>query len=451
MSILVYGMNHESAPIDVREKVAFPPADLDAAVTRLVRSGRAEEGVIVSTCNRTEIVAAARGDAAAEGLREFLAQERGVSREDLERHCYAHSGPPAVRHVFRVASSLDSMIVGEAQILGQVKEAYAAAARAGTLGPVLDGLLQRSFAVAKKVRSETGVARHPVSIAHAAAALARDIFGDLKDNVVMIVGAGKMAHLAARHLIGGGVREVLVANRSYRGAVELAGELGGRALPFDRLHEEMERVDIVIASTAAPHHVVRHEEALRLSRARRGRPLFLIDIAMPRDIDPRVNEIENVYLYDLDDLNKVVQAHRAERGQEAKLAEAIVDREVEAYLAWARARDLGPAIEDLSRHLHAVGEKEVARFRGRLAALTPEQHRTVEELAASLVNKVLHHPIQALKRAAALNGGGDRVALLRECFGLGAERGRTSGEADRPAGEAVKGRAAPSAPDGGKG
>ncbi|MGH2670014.1 MAG: glutamyl-tRNA reductase, partial [bacterium] len=264
MPILVYGMNHESAPIDVREKTAFPPEDLGAAVTRLVRSGRADEGVIVSTCNRTEIVAAARGDAAAEGLREFLSQERGVSREDLERHCYAHSGSPAVRHVFRVASSLDSMIVGEAQILGQVKEAYAAAARAGTLGPVLDGLLQRSFAVAKKVRSETGVARHPVSIAHAAASLARDIFGDLKDNIVMIVGAGKMASLAARHLMGGGVREVLVANRSYRGAVDLARELGGRAVPFDRLHEEMERVDIVIASTAAPHHVVRHEEALRL-------------------------------------------------------------------------------------------------------------------------------------------------------------------------------------------
>jgi glutamyl-tRNA reductase len=422
MAIVIYGMNHASAPLEVREKATFPPDDLDGAVRRLLRTGPVTEGLILSTCNRTELlVTAPVAGEAGEALRRFLTGERRVTGEELERHCYLHAEGNAVRHVFRVASSLDSMIVGEAQILGQVKEAYAAAARAGALGTVLNALMQRSFSVAKKVRSDTGLARYPVSIAHAAVSLARDIFADLGDNAVLILGAGKMARLAALHLVAGGVRSVIVANRSYQRAAELARDLGGRAAPFDRLFEEMQGVDIVIASTAAPHFVITHDEALRLSRARRGRPLFLVDIAVPRDVDPRVNEIPNVYLYDLDDLRRVVDAHRNERRHEAERAEAIVEREAIAYLAWLRAQDVGPLIVDLRRQLHALGTSEVARFRGRFGPLTPEQQKGVEELAASLVNKFLHQPIQALKRAA-VDGGAAEIEFLRRIFGLGAGR-----------------------------
>ncbi len=422
MAIVVYGMNHVSAPLDVREKVTFPPEDLVGAVTRLVQAGPVNEGLILSTCNRTELLvnAPAAGEAG-EALKRFLAGERRVSGDELERHCYLHAERDAVRHVFRVASSLDSMIVGEAQILGQVKEAYAAAARAGALGTILDTLMQRSFSVAKKVRSDTDVARHPVSIAHAAVSLARDIFGDLHDNAVLILGAGKMARVAARHLVAGGVRSVAVANRSYQRAAEMAQELGGRAVPFDRVLEEMQGVDIVIASTAAPHFVITHDEAQQQSRARRGRPLFFIDIAVPRDVDPRVNEIPNVYLYDIDDLQRVVSANLEERRHEAEAAEAIVEREAAAYLTWLRAQEVAPMIVDLRRQLHAMGTHEVARFRSRLGLLSAEQQRVVEELTASLVNKLLHHPIQALKRTA-VNGGPGEIEFLRRAFGLEAGR-----------------------------
>ncbi len=443
MPIYIYGMNHASAPLEVRERVAFPETALDEAVGRLVHAAPVKEGLILSTCNRTEILVHAPDAGAPEAVRRFLVEERRVTGELLERHCYLHRDEDAVRHVFRVASSLDSMVLGEAQILGQVKDAYAAALRAGSLGNVLETLMQRSFSVAKKVRTETGIARHPVSIAHAAAGLARDIFGDLRDKAILVLGAGKMARLAAQHLIGGGVRSVVVANRSYQRGADLAQELRGTAVPFDRMFEEMEGADIVIASTAAPHQVVRHEDALRVSRARRGRPLFFIDIAVPRDVDPRVNEIDNVYLYDIDDLQGVVRVNQEERRHEAAQAESIVARETLAYVAWLRSLEVAPMIVDLRRHLHEIGASELSRFRSRLGALSPEQQKTVEEMTEALVNKLLHHPIQALKRAAA-NGGAERLSFLREIFGLlgsagGAPRGKedsaTAGEAG-PRGEA---------------
>jgi glutamyl-tRNA reductase len=420
MTIYVYGMNHGSASLELRERVAFPEAGLQDAVGRLVRAAEVREGVIVSTCNRTEVLVHAPAAGAAEALRRFLSDERGVSAEDLERHCYLHADHQAVRHMFRVASSLDSMVLGEAQILGQVKEAYAAAQRAKTLGTVLDGLMQRAFSVAKKVRTETGIARYPVSMAHAAVGLARDIFGPLVDRRVLILGAGKMARLAARQLVDEGVRSIVVANRSFQNGSDLARELGGSAVPMDRMPEEMEAADIVIASTAAPHPIVRHDEVLRISRRRRGRPLFLIDIAVPRDVDPRINEIDNVYLYDLDDLQGVVRSNQDERRHEAALAESIVDREARAYMAWLSSLEIAPTIVDLRRRLHAIGEEELRRFRSRLGGLSPDQEKALGEMTEGLVNKLLHHPIQALKRAAA-NGGGERLSFLREIFGL--ERG----------------------------
>jgi len=415
---IVYGMNHASAPLPVREKVAFPEQELKDAVARLRQADGVEEAFILSTCNRTEIIVHMRHDTGAGALSGFLARERPVSGEELERHCYLYTEREAVRHVFRTAASLDSMVVGEAQILGQVKEAYALASQVGSLGPVLDALLRRAFTVAKRVRTETGIARHPVSIAYAAVGLARDIFGDLEERTAMIVGAGKMARLAAQHLVGSGVRSILVANRSYQRADDLARQLGGRAVPFDRLFQEMEHADIVIASTAAPHLLILREHAQQLSRARRGRPIFFIDIAVPRDVDPKVNEVDNVYLYDIDDLQGVVQAGLDERRKEMTVAEAIVERETEAFLAWMKSLEVTPTIVDLRRHLHEIADQEVERFRGKVSGLTPGQEEAVRQMAASLVNKLLHAPTLALKRLATQNGAGKGVMLIREIFGI---------------------------------
>ncbi len=415
---IVYGMNHASAPLPVREKVAFPEHELKGAMARLKDTDGVEEALILSTCNRTEIIVHMGPEQALGALAGFLLRERPVSGEELERHCYLYTETEAVRHVFRTTASLDSMVVGEAQILGQVKEAYVLAGQVGSLGPVLDTLLRRSFSVAKRVRTETGIARHPVSIAYAAVGLARDIFGELNERTVMIVGAGKMARLAARHLIGNGVQSVLVANRSYQRADELARELGGRAVPFDRLFEEMERADIVIGSTAAPHPVILKENAQTLSRARRGRPIFFIDIAVPRDVDPKVNEVDNVYLYDIDDLQGVVRAGWNERQKEMRVAEAIVERETEAFVSWLKSLQVTPTIVDLRRHLHGMAAQELSRFRARLGNLTPDQEEAVRQMAASLINKLLHPPTVALKRCAAQNGGGIRIQLIRELFGI---------------------------------
>ncbi len=419
MPIRLFGMNHVSAPLEVRERVTFDPGDLETADRRLREVAGVREAMILSTCNRTEILVSAPPEATDRALCHWLAAERSIGEDDLDRHCYLHTDDQAIRHLFRTASSLDSMVVGEAQILGQVKEAYASAVRAGTVGPVLDALMQKAFSVAKKVRSETGLARYPVSISHAAVNLARDIFGDLRDNGILIVGAGKMARLAAQHLLGGGAASVVVVNRTFQGAASLAEELGGRAAPWDRMFEEMEKADIVICSTAAPHHVVRYEDAHRIARQRRGRPLFLIDIALPRDVEPRVNQIDNVYVYDIDDLQGVANAGLAGRRQEALLAEQIVERETSAYVQWLRAQEVTPTIVALRERLHGLGSAELERFRGQLAGLSPEQQKAVEELTASLINKVLHGPTVALKRTAALNGGGGlRVRLLRQMFGL---------------------------------
>jgi len=415
---IVYGMNHSSAPLPVREKVAFPAQDIKDALARLKSTDGVEEALILSTCNRTEIIVQMRPEQAPGILGAFLLRERPVSGEELERHCYLHVDREAVRHVFRTAASLDSMVVGEAQILGQVKEAYALAGQIGSLGPILDALLRRAFSVAKRVRTDTGIARRPVSIAYAAVGLAKDIFGDLVQRTVMIVGAGKMARLAAEHLIGNGVRSILVANRSYRRADEMARDLGGRAVPFDRLFQEMETADIVIASTASPQPVILKENAQSLTRARRGRPIFFIDIAVPRDVDPRVNEVDNVYVYDMDDLQGVVRAGRDERRKEMQAAETVVEQETEAFLAWMKSLEATPTIVELRRHLHEMADQELARYRARLGELTPAQEETVRQMAASLVNKLLHPPTLALKRCATQNGGGTRVKLIREIFGI---------------------------------
>jgi glutamyl-tRNA reductase len=421
MAILLYGLNHQSAPLDLRERLVVADADLPAALLRLAEGPGIEEAFLLSTCNRTEILVSGDPSCAA-ALAPFLAQlGGGIGRDELQRHGYLHADGAAVRHLFRVAASLDSMVVGEPQILGQVKSAYALGRTAGTVRTVLEGLLQRAFSVAKQVRTATGIARAPVSIAHAAATRAREIFGDLARHAVVVVGAGKMARLAAQHVTAGGVGALTVVNRSWQAADELARELGGTAISWDRLFEVLEGADVVIVSTAAPHHVIGLDEAQRLARARRGRPIFLLDIAVPRNVDPRVHALENVYVYDLDDLRGVAEAGMGERRREAERAEVLVAREADAYIEWARGLAAAPTIVDLRRHLQDLAEAEMARYRSRLGPLSEEQTRVLEEFRIALLNKILHHPTLALKRAGARPEGDGTIALLREAFGLDAK------------------------------
>ena len=321
MAIVLFGLSHRSAPLEVRERLTFPSDGLAEALRRLTELPLVREGMILSTCNRTELLAHSEGHASREGaeaIRRFLACERNFPPQELDRYCYRMAGRDAVHHLFRVAASLDSLVLGEAQILGQVKNAYQTAQRAGSIGAVLDPLLRRALGVAKKVRSETGIARHPLSVSSAAVSLARTIFEDLEGRRVLLIGAGKMGELAARALVERGADSVVITNRSAPRALELAQSFGGTVEPFERLLETLERVDIVISSTSAPEPILRFEDVARLIRARKNRPIFFIDIAVPRDIETRVNTIDNVYLYDLDDLAGVVSAGHAEREAAAK-------------------------------------------------------------------------------------------------------------------------------------
>ncbi|HEV8375881.1 MAG TPA: glutamyl-tRNA reductase [Candidatus Polarisedimenticolia bacterium] len=419
MGLVLLGLNHRSAPLEVRERLTFPTEGLADALHRLTGLPPFREGMILSTCNRTELLAHAEGGGAQEGaeaMKRFLAEERSFPAQELDRYCYRMVGRDAVHHLFRVTSSLDSMVLGETQILGQVKGAYQAAQQAGSIGAVLDPLLRRALGVAKKVRTETGISRRPLSVSSAAVSLARTIFEDLRDRKVMLLGAGKMGELAARALVERELASLIITNRSYPRALELAQSFGGQAAPYEQLLETLEQVDIVIASTSAVEPVLGYEDVARLIRARRNRPIFFVDIAVPRDIDPRVNTIDNVYLYDLDDLAGVVSAGRAEREEEAKRAEELVRKEVDSFEVWVRHQDLSPLIVEAKERMDRLRVSELTRYRSRLSGLSEEQWRLVEELTGGLLKKVLHRPIRALKSSARHPEGTQRARFFREIF-----------------------------------
>lgn len=422
MSFVVVGLSHRTAPVAMREKLAFTREEIGEMLARLASVAEIEEGVILSTCNRTEVVAASRDgagyDALVDSIRDFLCEARSIDPAELDRYLYVHRGLDAVRHLFRVAASLDSMMVGEPQILGQVKEAYGLGVQSEMLGPRLEGLLQRAFGVAKRVRASTQIARNPVSISFAAVDLASRIFGSLVGRTVMILGAGKMADLAARHLIGGGARSVYVASRTFHRAQDLARRYNGVPITFDRYLEYLPQVDIVVSSTAAPHYILRFEEGQRLMKERRGRAIFFIDIAVPRDIDPACNKLDNLYLYDIDDLQKVVDAGLEGRKREAILAEAIIEEEVGAFYARARAREATPAIVALREKLQGFAAEEMQRYRGRLGPLSEKQEATIREMLSSMVNKVLHGPTREMKRPSGRPGGRQTIELVWRMFDL---------------------------------
>jgi glutamyl-tRNA reductase len=419
MAIVVLGLNHKTAPVEVRERLHFPERDLPDALASLGALPGVEERLILSTCNRVEVYAVVPDAADARGpLQAFLAEQRGVPPEAFAESLYLRAEAEAARHLFRVASSLDSMVVGEHQILAQVKEAYGIAARLDATGLVLNGLLERALRVAKQVRTETEIGAAPVSVASVAVDLAKRIFSDLAGRTVMILGAGEMAELALTHLKDQGIQTVIVANRNHDRAVELAGRVGGRAVSFRQARDEMVPADIVISSTGAPHVVLTRDDLAEIVRRRHYRPIFLIDIAVPRDIDPRVNELDNVYLYDIDDLQAVVTANLSAREREAVRAEALVDREVEQFTHWLRSLEVVPTIVSLREKVEAIRRAELERALGRMGDLTPEQREAVAALTTSLINKILHQPMTELKRQAAASDGQVYAAILRALFRL---------------------------------
>jgi glutamyl-tRNA reductase len=417
MQLSLVGLSHHTAPIEVRERLHFPEKDLPAALHALVERDSVEEAIILSTCNRVEILARLADDADARSLLgDFLSRQRRVARDLLDKHLYHHSQREAVRHIFRVAASLDSMIVGEPQVLGQVKAAYATGRAVGTVGGILDAVLAHAFATAKKVRTETGVAASAVSVSYAAVELARKIFGSLEGKTVFLIGAGKMSELAARHLRRSGARAIFVANRTLARAEELAKELGGETVRFDELLSFISRADIVISSTGAPVYIIKKEHGARFLAERRNRPMFFIDIAVPRDIDPALNKLNNIFLYDIDDLQQVVEANLRQRRREALRAEEIVEREVDRLLGRLKRLEVAPTIAALQKHLHGLRQQELER--ARLRDLSPEQHTAVEEMTRRLVNKILHGPIAELKRLPQEPNGLKLTEFARRLFRL---------------------------------
>lgn len=417
MALSLVGLNHHTAPVELRERLHFPEKDIPAALHSLCERPEVGEGLIFSTCNRVEVLARVEdGVEALPLLADFLAQARRVTKSSFESCLYHHSQRQAVRHVFRVAASLDAMIVGEPQVLGQVKAAYATARAVGTVGSLLDEVLTHAFAVAKKVRTETGVAAAAVSVSYAAVELARKIFGSLEGRNVFVIGAGKMSELAARHLLRSGARTIFVANRTYARAQELATAWGGRAIQYDELLNHVAQADIIISSTGAPHYIIKKEHGIRFLAERKNRPMFFIDIAVPRDIDPELNTLDNVFVYDIDDLEQVVAANRREREREAVRAEEIVEHEVDRLLARLKRLELAPTILALQERLHGLRQQELER--ARLGALTAEQRAAVEEMTRSLVNKILHGPLTELKRLPQEPDGLKFIEFIRKVFQL---------------------------------
>ncbi len=416
MTLRIVGVNHKTAPIELRERVAISRDALGEATSTLAALSGVTECMIVSTCNRVEIVAALDDAAplAEHALIAFMQQRFGIAPEELLPHLYEHHDHEAVRHLFRVAASLDSMVVGEPQILGQVKEAFTVARKIGTIGGQLEHLLQSVFSAAKKVRTETEIGSNSVSIASVAVELARKIFGTLTGKTVLIVGAGKMSELAARHLVQQGADKILVTNRTRERAERMAGHFNGRVVEFAALYDEAPQADIIITSTGAPTHIFRREHGQAFLHKRRNKPMFFIDIAVPRDVEPAMNKLEGLFVYDIDDLQAVAAAHLAERQQHTDHAEQLIAREVARFHERQRAVNVAPAIVALQQRAEDLRQQELKRIHARLASLTPDQLAAVEALSRGLVNKFLHPPMQALKQAARDNDGMRLETVLNE-------------------------------------
>ena len=401
MSIILVGVNHKTAPVEVRERLALTDEACADGLRRLVDGDVVREGLIVSTCNRVEILSATtpeQMESSAGRLAQFLDGAGQLPAGFLNGYLYRHTDEDAVRHLFRVASSLDSMVVGEPQVLGQVRRAYSVAVDAGTAGRVLNRLVHHTFRVAKRVRNETGIAANAVSISYMAVELGKKIFDSLKGCTVLLVGAGEMAELSARHLVNAGASRVLIVNRTEETARQIADEFGAVTVPFDRLDEALAEADVVICSTGAPTYVLTEAQARSALARKRNRPTCMIDISVPRNIDPAVGNVPNVFLFDIDDLESVITSNIREREREAERAELIVQSEVMQFQQTLRLMDIGPTIGAMREQLQEVARAEMARQRKRLGVLTAEQETAIEALLLSTVNKISHPLITQMRR-----------------------------------------------------
>ena len=398
MRLTLKGISHRTAPIELREELAIGQGRIADATHALLRVPGVREGMIISTCNRLEVVVCHDEELA--DLTGFLADYLGIDEALFAEHTYEYREIDVVRHLFRVASSLDSLIVGEPQILGQVKDAYHVARSVGAVRSNLERLAQSTFSVAKKVRGETKIGNSSVSVASVAIDLVRKVFGSLSGKRVLLVGAGKMSELAAAQLLKQGTESIVVANRTYENAVALAGSFGGDVVRFEHVQRAAVEADIVITSTGAPEYIFRREHGRELMRLRKNRPLFFMDIAVPRDVDPEIHRIEGIFVYDIDDLQSVASSNREDRNREAEKAELIVAQEAVHYHRQAMAPDVAPIIRGLQATAEAKVQAELSSARSKLRSLTPDQQRTTEQLMRGMMNKFLHPVIKSLNQAA---------------------------------------------------
>lgn len=421
-SIAIIGTSHHVAPLEERERLAIHDGDEASAVFELLKLPGVREAVVVSTCNRVEIVmAGAESPALLGATQQFLSDRFGLGEGWLDRYMYRKRDVDAVQHLFRVTSSLDSLVIGEPQILGQVKRAFALSGQAGGTGPLLNRVFHQAFRVAKRVRTETKVAENAVSVSYAAVELGKKVFGSLQGRRVLVIGAGKMGGLALQNLVAAGAREVHVINRTEARAHELAGRYGGTAHSFDKLDELLGQVDIVISSTGSQHFVVKHEMVKAALPKRKYRPLLLIDIAVPRDIDPRCESLQNVYVYDVDDLQKVVETNMASRRGEASRAEGIVLVEANDFQKKLAEVAVVPTIVGLRDRLTELRDSEFERIRRTEPALSPEAIEALQRYGHALINKILHEPTVALRESAKVGQQANMSAAVRALFALSDE------------------------------
>ena len=418
-NLILVGVNHKTTPVEIREKLAFTKGKIEESVDRLLNFPDIIEHTILSTCNRVEIYARANGqNSAIQSIKQFICDFHGLSAVQLEEHFYSYSNEAAIEHLFRVSSSLDSMILGEAQILGQVKDAYSLAKDLRSTGLVLNQLFEKAFSIAKKVREETGIAERSVSISSAAVELAQKIFDDLENHTVMLVGTGEMAELAAKHLISYGVKTVYVTSRTYERAANLARTLNGSALDFEAFKNELYRADIVITSTSASSFIITKDMVEKAIHERKNKPIFFIDIAVPRDIEPDVNDLENVYLYDIDDLHVVVSANMKEREKESENAMHLISQEVNKFNNWLGTLDAVPTIVEIRKRVENIGNQEMERTLKKIPHLSEEDKKIICQMKNSMINKILHKPTIKLKQKTQSEDGHVYLKAIRHLFHL---------------------------------
>ena len=399
MELIVIGLSHKVTSIEIRERLAFKESEMAKALVQAQSFPSVKENMILSTCNRVEIYAASREtDKAILDLKNFLSQYHDLPLKDFEKNLYFFVGEEAVRHIFRVASSLDSMVIGEPQILGQIKSAYNIATESKSSGVILHRLLHRAFHVAKRVRTETKISNSAVSVSSVAVELAEKIFGTLEKRTVLLVGAGEMSELAARHLVSGGAEKILVTNRTYERAIALAEEFQGEAIRFEEMASGLKKADIVISATESPHYIIGHDQMAKVMKDRKQKPIFFIDIADPRDIEPRVGDIENVYLYNIDELQKVANENIKDREKEVERAEAIVQDEMVKFVQWYQSLEVTPTIVALRNKFEEIRSKELEKTLSLLPNLSEKEKQSLEMLTSSIINKILHDPLTRLKQ-----------------------------------------------------